>query len=219
MDCKKAYSLIQDFVDGTLDDKERRGFERHVGGCSRCLAEIETYRSLNSFLGDMTVEDVPDGFDVPVINFLKSTGRIREPVAAETGARRVLSAVFDWVPARFGVPITVSALALIAFSAFAVVTGRLQELAGKGAVMATETYIGVHETVARVHLADKLGEVLASDFRMIKTILSAGFSLISTAGAAYMIPALGLIIMLTIGLGWYFKTVSKRSAQNASYIF
>ena len=69
MDCKKAYSLIQDFVDGTLDDKERRGFERHVSDCSKCVVEIETYRSLNSFLGDMTVEDVPDGFDVPVIDW------------------------------------------------------------------------------------------------------------------------------------------------------
>jgi hypothetical protein len=42
---------------------------------------------------------------------------------------------------------------------------------------------------------------------------------VSTAGSTFMIPALGLIIMLTIGIGWYVKSVSKRGAQNASYIF
>lgn len=219
MDCKKAYSLIQEFVDGTLDGKERRGFENHVVDCPECTLEIEAYRSLNSFLGDMTVEDAPVDFEVPVINFLKSTGRIREPIAAESGAKRVLSGVFGWLPAQFGVPVTVTVLAIVAFSVFSVITGRFQEIVARGTVLATDTFIVVHEAVARIHLFDKLGEVLAKDFRMIKTILNAGSSLVSTAGDAFMIPALGLIIMLTVGLGWYFKTVSKRSAQNASFIF
>ncbi len=219
MDCKKAYSLIQDFVDGTLGGDERRGFERHVVDCPKCTLEIEAYRSLNSFLGGMAVEEVPESFDVPVINFLKSTGRIRKPIVAESGAKRVLSAVSGWLPAQFGVPATVVTLAIIAFSVFSVVTGKLQEIVVRGTVLATETFIVVNDAVARVHLFDKLVDVLARDLRMIKTILSAGSSLVSTAGAAFMIPALGLIVMLTLGLGWYFKTVSKRSAQNASFIF
>lgn len=219
MHCKKAYSLIQDFVDGTLDGDERRGFERHVTDCPKCALEIESYRSLNALLGGMDVEDVPEGFEVPVINFLKSTGRIREPLAAVGGGKRVLSAISGWLPAQFGVPATVATLAIVAFAVFSVLTGRLQEIVAKGTVMATETFIVVNETVARLHLLDKFTEVLARDLRMIKTILGAGSSLISTAGAAFMIPALGLVIMLTLGLGWYFKTVSKRSAQNASFIF
>jgi hypothetical protein len=219
MDCKHAYSLIQDFVDGALADEDRREFERHLSTCPACAREVETYRSLNAFLGDMSVEEPPTGLEVPVINFLKSTGRIREPATVKRGPRRVAAEIFGWIPAHFGVPVTVTTLALIAFSAFSIVTGRFQELVGRGAVLATDTYLGVQETVGQVQFLDKLGEIIARDFRMAKTIMGAGLSLVSTAGSAFVIPAVGLIVMLTIGFGWYFKTISKRSAQNASYTF
>jgi uncharacterized protein (DUF58 family) len=62
-------------------------------------------------------------------------------------------------------------------------------------------------------------EGVGRNLRTGKTILSAGLSLLSAAGNTFLIPAIAMFLMLTIGLGWYFRTARRRSIQNASFTF
>ncbi|UCG51202.1 MAG: zf-HC2 domain-containing protein, partial [Candidatus Latescibacterota bacterium] len=114
MECKKAYALIQDFIDGTLGSSDREAFGRHVEACPRCAEELEMHRSLAAFLGEMDLEGVPAGFGERVIGYLKSTGRILEPSAVGEREGHVWTRVFDWVPARLRAPAAAVAVVLIA---------------------------------------------------------------------------------------------------------
>ncbi|MDH3215579.1 MAG: zf-HC2 domain-containing protein [Candidatus Krumholzibacteria bacterium] len=36
MNCRRAKTLINDFIDGVISDQDRIGLEQHLGGCSTC---------------------------------------------------------------------------------------------------------------------------------------------------------------------------------------
>jgi anti-sigma factor RsiW len=218
MDCKKAYSIMHDFLDGTMSPDEEKAFDRHLAGCPACARELRAYRSLNTLLDGMELEDAPRGFAEPVIGFLKATGRIREPVTAG-GVGQIWTAVFGWVPARLRVSAVATALLLVVLSVVSITSGRFQDFAGKSTVAATKAYIDVQRTMSSVEILDGISQGLQRDVRTAKTIAGAVYLLLAVAGQPYVIPALAAVLMITIGVWWYAKTIHKRRTQNASYCF
>jgi len=219
MNCEKAYSLIQDFIDGALGATAAGEFEDHVAGCSKCAAELDAFESLDTLLSRVEFEEVPVGFADAVIGRLKSIGRIREPVPAAGPARRGWLGLFDWVPARLSAPVAAMTLLVILFSVISLTSGRFKEFIGKNTVFATNAYLDVNQTLSSVGFLGRIVDGVGKDIGTVKTIVGAGCSLLLTAGETFMLPALFLVLTLTIGLGWFVKSARKRSNQNASYSF
>jgi len=219
MECKKAYDLIHEVIDGTARGSDRVAVKRHVARCARCAEKFHAQRSLMGYLNKLEMEAVPDGFGERVISYLKSTGRIVETVSAHEPERGALGRIFDWVPASFRIPVTVAATLLVVFSVFSIVSGNFTGFVGKSTVLATNAYIDVQNTVGSVEVLNGFVDDVGKNLRTGKTIISAGLSLLSEAGNTFMIPAIAMIVMLTIGLGWYLRTARRRRLENASFNF
>jgi hypothetical protein len=53
--------------------------------------------------------------------------------------------------------------------------------------------------------------------RTAKTVANAVYLLLSVAGQTYLVPALLVLFLGTIGATWYVRTFLRRSAEHASY--
>ncbi len=42
--CVDGVEMLMDYLEGTLAPEEREAIERHVDGCPRCVAFLESYR-------------------------------------------------------------------------------------------------------------------------------------------------------------------------------
>lgn len=212
MQCNETYELIQDFVDGRLNSREREGLTAHVASCAGCAAQLEEYRVLATMLDEhMTPEPVPPGFADGVIATLKAAGRIAE---ARVHRRRV----FAWVPTPLRVPVAAVVMALIAIAVFPATVGLLEVAVGKGTVLVTDTYIEIQEKATDVGVFTKFVVNLQKNLHMLKTVVLAAVSLIARAGEMFMIPALALIIALTTGVVLFVRS-QRRSAHHASFSF
>ena len=218
MDCKKAYSMIHDFLDGTLSAEDEKVFDRHVAGCRSCARQIAAYRSVDAHLNRMEREKAPEGFAEPVIRYLKATGRIHAPVAAAR-AERVWQRILWWLPERLRVPALASVLLVVVLGAVSIASGSFLGMMGKGTIAAKDVYLDAHQTITDVRVLDDVSEGLEKDVRTAKTVAGAVYLLLSVLGQTYMIPALVMILMITVLTGWYVKTILRRSNENASYSF
>ncbi|UCH82842.1 MAG: zf-HC2 domain-containing protein [Candidatus Latescibacterota bacterium] len=218
MDCKKAYDLIHEVIDGTARGGDRVAVKRHVARCDRCAERFHSQRSLMGYLNRLEVEEVPEGFGERVIGYLKATGRIVETVTAHEPERGALGRIFDWLPVSVRIPVGAAATLLVVFAVVSIASGQFTGFVGKSTVMATNAYIDVQNTMGSVEVLNGFFDGVSRNLRTGKTILSAGLSLLSEAGNTYMIPAIGMFVMLTIGLGWYIRTARRRRTENASII-
>jgi anti-sigma factor RsiW len=214
MDCRKAYALINEYLDGTLSPGDAAAFDRHVGRCPACAREMEAYRSLGALLGDLDREEAPSGLAEPVIQFLKSTGRIRE---ARVGREVAWARAFEWLHRKATVPVVAAAVVLIAFTAVSIFSGSFLGMVGKSTVAAKDVYIDAQQTISEVQVLDGVSDGIQRDMRTAKTVANAVYLLLSVAGQVYMIPALIMFLMVTVSIAWYLRTVHRRGDENASY--
>jgi hypothetical protein len=215
MDCKKAYALIHDFLDGTLSPDEARAFGRHAGGCPACAREIEAYRSLGRLLGEVEREEAPRDLAEPVIRFLRSTGRIRAASAEARGDGAWVRAL-GWLRGKASVP-AVAALVLTVLSVVSITSGSFLGMVGKSTVAAKDVYIDAQETISEVQVLDGVSDGIERDVRTAKTVANALYLLLSVAGQIYVIPAAVMFLMIAVSVGWYVRTVHRRSQENASF--
>lgn len=210
MNCKDAYALIQDLIDGRLGPRDTRSLERHTAACPGCTAEVRSYRTLAALMSDLTLEAPPRGLADRVIAGLKTAGRIAEPSAAGQ---------FPWLRTRLRVALAGAMLCAIALALFPATIRPLTGLAGKGAVVATGAYVTLQDKFAQASVLSGVLDNVEKNLKTLKTVGQAGFSLIATAGSVLMLPALAFLIMLTGGIAWYARAVHRGSAGHASYSF
>lgn len=60
MEHQKAKNLLSLYIDGRVDDNDRRELEDHLKSCRSCRAELESLRAVASALGRLPVEKMPD---------------------------------------------------------------------------------------------------------------------------------------------------------------
>ena len=208
MKCQEAYALIQDAIDGRLSVSKKESLERHRVGCARCDAELGSYQTLANRLNAMKLEAAPRGLADRVILGLRATGRIVDPAALQ----RV---PLPWLRTRMRVTIAAATVCLVALAMFPATIRPLTGIAGKGAIVVTDAYLVVQN-------ANVLGGVvdnLEKNLRTLKTVLQVGFSLIATVGEIFMLPALAVLILLSLGVGWYARVIHRGSTGHASYSF
>ena len=210
MNCKDAYALIQDLIDGRLSPGEVQSLQRHTAACAGCAGELRSYRSLATLMSDLPLESPPRGLADRVIAGLRMAGRIAEPAAA---------ARLPWLRTRFRVALAGVTLCAIALALFPATIRPLTGLAGKGAVVATGVYVVVQDKLAQASVLNGVLGNVEKNLKTLKTVGQAGFSLVATAGEVFMLPALAFLIMLTGGIAWYARAIHRGSAGHASYSF
>jgi anti-sigma factor RsiW len=57
--CQSGVDLLMDYLEGVLAPDVRAAVERHVAGCQRCLAFVETYRKTPGILRRATAATMP----------------------------------------------------------------------------------------------------------------------------------------------------------------
>ncbi|MFQ5512000.1 MAG: anti-sigma factor family protein [Candidatus Krumholzibacteriia bacterium] len=212
MNCKSAYALIHDLIDGRLDTRGAGSLRRHTAECARCAGELRSHRSLVTLMDALPLETPPLGLADRVIAGLKAAGRIVEPAAVQ----RI---PVPWLRTRFRVALAGAALCAVALSLFPATIRPLTGLAGKGAVALTNAFVAVEDEVARVEVLVGVADNVQKNLRTLWTVLQAGFSLVATVGEIFMLPALAFVILLTAGIAWYARALHRGSTRHASYSF
>ena len=217
MNCKEAYDLIQDYVDGRVAGADRKRLSAHTADCSSCAEDLRWYQALAQDLAALEPAPAPSGFADAVVERLRRDGRIVEPNIVKlriVDTRDRLATL----PSRLRFPMAVAVVLLVAFVVFPSFVGLLQDAVGTGAVFVTEAFLEVQDQFVRLGVLDRLIDGIATTFHKVRTMVLVGFSLLSTLGGVLLLPALGIAALLAIGLGWFFRA-QKRGAHHASFTF
>jgi len=57
--CRDVVEILNDYIDGALDDEQRDELERHLVTCEGCLAYLDQLRAVTRVAGTLRAEDVP----------------------------------------------------------------------------------------------------------------------------------------------------------------
>jgi anti-sigma factor RsiW len=71
MTCKQVTSLIMDYLNGELDPETTLAFEKHLNGCSDCVAFLNTYEKTTEATRSLRHEDIPAEVEKRVRQFLQ----------------------------------------------------------------------------------------------------------------------------------------------------
>jgi mycothiol system anti-sigma-R factor len=58
--CSEAVRQLWEYLDGTVEDADRRAIEEHLSLCQRCCGELEFAKELRRFLADAAHHEIPD---------------------------------------------------------------------------------------------------------------------------------------------------------------
>jgi anti-sigma factor RsiW len=56
--CQELVELVTAYFDGALPRRDRKRFERHIGGCENCTAYVEQMRLVIEASGRLTEDDI-----------------------------------------------------------------------------------------------------------------------------------------------------------------
>ena len=74
MRCVEVVDLVTAYLDGAVDDAQRRRIQRHLTGCQGCRAAIDQFQTVIGLAGRLSAADVA-GIDPLVRDRLVSTLR------------------------------------------------------------------------------------------------------------------------------------------------
>jgi anti-sigma factor RsiW len=58
LSCQELVELVTDYLEGALDDRHVRAFERHLAGCDGCTGYMEQLRVTIRLTGTLTLDDL-----------------------------------------------------------------------------------------------------------------------------------------------------------------
>lgn len=62
IDCKHVWSLISEYLDGTLSEEARADVQKHLEHCEICSAILDSTRNILILTADDRVFELPVGF-------------------------------------------------------------------------------------------------------------------------------------------------------------
>jgi mycothiol system anti-sigma-R factor len=57
--CSDAMRQLWEYIDGVVDEVDRKAIDEHLARCRRCCAELEFAQELRGFLAGSAREEVP----------------------------------------------------------------------------------------------------------------------------------------------------------------
>ena len=58
LSCQELVELVTDYLEGALDERHLRAFERHIAGCDGCTRYLEQLRVTIRLTGTLTPDDL-----------------------------------------------------------------------------------------------------------------------------------------------------------------
>jgi anti-sigma factor RsiW len=58
LSCQELVELVTDYLEGALDERDVRAFERHLGECGGCTEYVEQLRATIRLVGGITPDDL-----------------------------------------------------------------------------------------------------------------------------------------------------------------
>jgi anti-sigma factor RsiW len=58
LSCQELVELVTDYLEGALDERHTRAFERHLVGCDGCTQYLEQFRATIRLTGTLTPDDL-----------------------------------------------------------------------------------------------------------------------------------------------------------------
>jgi anti-sigma factor RsiW len=58
LSCQELVELVTDYLEGALDDRDLRAFERHLADCDACPEYVEQLRTTIRLVGTLTPDDL-----------------------------------------------------------------------------------------------------------------------------------------------------------------
>jgi len=58
LSCRELVELVTEYLEGALDDRDVRAFERHLPGCDGCTEYVEQLRATVRATGTLTPDDL-----------------------------------------------------------------------------------------------------------------------------------------------------------------
>jgi anti-sigma factor RsiW len=69
--CRRAVSVIADYLSGDLSEKDHQHFEAHLAGCEDCTAFFNTYRQSVQAVKTLKYEALPPEVQARILNFVR----------------------------------------------------------------------------------------------------------------------------------------------------
>jgi anti-sigma factor RsiW len=69
--CASGVELLMDYLEGELPQAEREAIERHVSGCPRCVAFLESYRATPEVVRQATALAMPTDLQESLLEALR----------------------------------------------------------------------------------------------------------------------------------------------------
>jgi anti-sigma factor RsiW len=70
--CASGVELLMDYLEGVLPSDVQAALDRHVAGCPRCAAFVESYRSTPRILREASVMTLPADIETSLQAFLRA---------------------------------------------------------------------------------------------------------------------------------------------------
>ena len=69
--CSDAVRQLWDYLDGAVDEEDRRAIGEHLDVCRRCCGEAEFATELRNFLATQSYAELPADAQARLTNFLE----------------------------------------------------------------------------------------------------------------------------------------------------
>jgi len=70
-ECKRMFTFLVDYFEGTLDERISRRFELHIVDCEECKRFVNTYRKCVEVVKSFEV-DIPEELEERLYTFIKN---------------------------------------------------------------------------------------------------------------------------------------------------
>lgn len=69
--CRLAVSVVADYLNGDLSDKDHQHFEAHLAGCNDCTAFFNTYKQSIRAVKALKYKALPAALQTRTLNFVR----------------------------------------------------------------------------------------------------------------------------------------------------
>ncbi len=75
LSCQELVELVTDYLEGALDERDRRAFESHLDGCDGCTEYVEQLRVTIRLTGTVTFDDLPPAAETALLQAFRDWQR------------------------------------------------------------------------------------------------------------------------------------------------
>lgn len=72
LSCQELVELVTDYLEGALDDRERRAFEAHIAACDGCTEYLDQLHATIRLVGTLTPTDLSEAAENALLDAFRT---------------------------------------------------------------------------------------------------------------------------------------------------